>query len=157
MGDSVSDTELPLVQCTLKGSCMNIDKFKRQHVEIIGCIAALRKASQAGIRENAEEIARLIISMSSIIKLHLAVEDQVLYPALRNGNNAVLARMGTKFQNEMGTIATAYMVFAERWNHADKVSRDPDGFRSDANSVLKTVHARMQKEDSVFYPAIEAL
>lgn len=49
MGDSVSDTELPLVQCTLKGSCMNIDKFKRQHVEIIGCIAALRKASQAAM------------------------------------------------------------------------------------------------------------
>lgn len=151
------NTDLSLVQCTLKDFFMNIDKFKRQHVDIIGCIAALRKASQAGISENAEEIARLIISMSSIIKLHLAVEDQILYPALRSGNNAVLARMGTRFQNEMGTIASAYMVFAERWNQADKVSKDPDGFRSDANSVLKTVHARMQKEDTVFYPAIEAL
>jgi hemerythrin-like domain-containing protein len=140
-----------------KGTSMNIDKFKQQHVDILGCIAALRQASQAGVSENAAEIARLIISMSSVIKLHLAVEDQILYPALRSGNNAVLARMGQKFQNEMGSIASAYMVFAGRWNQAEKVARDPEGFRSDANSVLKIVHARMQKENTVFYPAIEAL
>ncbi|WP_342616239.1 hemerythrin domain-containing protein [Rhodoferax sp. GW822-FHT02A01] len=136
---------------------MNIDKFKHQHQDIIGNIAALRKASQAGVRENAAEIARLIISMSSTIKLHLAVEDQVLYPALRNGNNGVLAQMGKKFQDEMGAIASAYMGFAERWNQASRVSADPEGFRADANTVLKTVHARMQKENTVFYPAIEAL
>ncbi len=146
-----------LTQHFYDGTSMNIDKFKRQHVDIIGCIAALRQASQAGVSENAAEIARLIISMSSVIKLHLAVEDQILYPALRSGNNAILARMGQKFQNEMGSIASAYMMFAGRWNQAEKVARDPQGFRSDANSVLKIVHARMQKENTVFYPAIEAL
>ncbi|OIQ77544.1 hypothetical protein GALL_407600 [mine drainage metagenome] len=136
---------------------MNIDKFKRQHVEIIECIAALRQASRAGVIENADEIARLVIAMSSIIKLHLVVEDQILYPALRTGNNAILARMGKKFQDEMGSIASAYMVFAGRWNQAVKVANDPQGFRSDANSVLKMVHARMQKENTTFYPAIETL
>jgi len=135
---------------------MNIDKFKDQHVAILGCIADLRQASQAGIAKNAAEISRLIISMSSIVKLHLAVEDQMLYPALRSGNNAALAAMGKTFQNEMTSIASAYVTFAGRWNQAEKVARDPEGFRSDANSVLKVVYARMQKEDTVFYPAIEA-
>ena len=136
---------------------MNIDKFKNQHVDIIECIAALRKSTQAGINANAAEIARLIVSMSSIIKLHLAVEDQVLYPALRNGSNATLATMGQEFQDEMDSIAGAYMGFAGRWNHATKVANDPEGFRSDANAVLKILYARMQKENTVFYPAIEAL
>ena len=86
---------------------MNIDKFKHQHVDILECIAALRRATQAGIAANAADIARLIVSMSSSIKLHLAVEDQVLYPALRNGADARLATMGQKFQNEMGAIAAA--------------------------------------------------
>jgi len=135
---------------------MNIDKLKKQHVDILGCIAALREASQAGIVKNAAQIAQLIISMSSIIKLHLAVEDQMLYPTLRNGNNATLAKMGKKFQDEMGSIASAYVTFAGRWNQAEKVSHDPEGFRLDANTVLKTVYERMQKENSVFYPAIEA-
>ncbi|HJV02347.1 MAG TPA: hemerythrin domain-containing protein [Burkholderiaceae bacterium] len=136
---------------------MNIDKFKQQHIEIIGGVAALRQCAKEGISENAAEISQLIISMSSIIKLHLAVEDKILYPALQNGNNSALARMGKKFQDEMTAIASAYMDFARRWNSASKVSHDPEGFRSDANKVLKILHDRMQKENTDFYPAIEAL
>lgn len=136
---------------------MNIDKFKHQHVDILEGIAALRRAAHAGISANAADIARLIVTMSSSIKLHLAVEDQVLYPALRKGAGTRLAAMGQKFQSEMDAIATAYMGFAGRWNHAAKVAGDPEGFRADANTVLKLLYARMQKENTVFYPAIEAL
>lgn len=136
---------------------MNIDKFKQQHVEIMACIADLRKFSRADIRGNAADIAKRIVSMSSTIKLHLAVEDQVLYPALRKEKDSVLAVLGNKFQDEMQAIASAYIGFASRWNHAAKVSDSPEEFRADANKVLRIVHDRMQKENTVFYPAIEAL
>jgi len=136
---------------------MNIDKFKQQHIEILGCVAALRNFSREGIGENAAEISNLIISMSSIIKLHLSVEDKILYPALQSGNNSVLAKMGKQFQDEMGAIALAYMNFARNWNTAASVFRDPEGFRSEANRVLKILHNRMLKENTDFYPAIEAL
>jgi iron-sulfur cluster repair protein YtfE (RIC family) len=95
--------------------------------------------------------------MSSSIKLHLAVEDSILYPALQSGNNAAVARMGKQFQDEMDAIAAAYLNFARNWNNATRVSRDPEGFRSDANIVLRVLHARMHKENTVFYPAIEAI
>ncbi|MDP3842608.1 MAG: hemerythrin domain-containing protein [Oxalobacteraceae bacterium] len=136
---------------------MNIDKFKQQHIEINGCVTALRKFAKEGISENAAEISDLIISMSSIIKLHLSVEDKILYPALQSGSNSVLAKMGKKFQDEMGAIALAYMDFARQWNTSAKVFDDPEGFRSEANKVLKILHERMQKENTDFYPAIEAL
>lgn len=136
---------------------MNIDKFKQQHVEILGNVAALRQLVKDGIIENAEKISKMIISMSSTIKLHLAVEDSILYPALQSGNNDALARMGKQFQDEMDAIAAAYLNFARTWNNAHRVATDPEGFRSDANTVLKVLHARMGKENTVFYPAIEAL
>lgn len=136
---------------------MNIDKFKQQHVDILGNIAGLRQLVKDGIIENADKISKLIISMSSIIKLHLAVEDSVLYPALQNENNAAVARMGKHFQSEMEAIAAAYLNFARTWNNVASVSRDPEGFRADANIVLKVLHARMSKENTIFYPAIEAL
>lgn len=77
---------------------MNIDKFKHQHVDIMGNISALRRLAQAGVAQNAAGIARLVVSMSSTIKLHLAVEDQALYPALQRGDNPELARMGQQYQ-----------------------------------------------------------
>ncbi|MGV8898647.1 MAG: hemerythrin domain-containing protein [Burkholderiaceae bacterium] len=135
---------------------MNIDKFKQQHIEILSSVDSLRQCAKGGISENAEEISKLIISMSSVIKLHLAVEDKILYPALQSGNNVALANMGKKFQDEMKAIAAGYMDFALRWNNASRVTQDPEGFRSDANTVLKILYERMQKENTAFYPAIEA-
>ena len=49
---------------------MNIDKFKHQHVDIMANISALRQLAQAGVAQNAANIASLIVSMSSTIKLH---------------------------------------------------------------------------------------
>ena len=135
---------------------MNIDKFKHQHADIMSNISALRRLAQAGVAQNAADIARLIVSMSSTIKLHLAVEDQALYPALQRGDNPELARMGQKYQTDMGPIAQAYEAFARRWNRADSVLHDEQGFRDDANRVLRMVHERMQRENRDFYPRIEA-
>lgn len=134
---------------------MNIEKFKHQHRDILGNISALRRLAQAGVAQNAADIAELIVSMSSTIKLHLAVEDQALYPALQRGANAELARMGEQYQKDMGPIAQAYDAFAKRWNRPESVRRDEQHFRDDANRVLRMVFDRMQRENRDFYPRIE--
>lgn len=134
---------------------MNIDKFKHQHIDILSGIATLRALARAGVEGNATAIANGIVAMSGTIKLHLAVEDQVLYPALQRGGNAELARLGRQFQSEMESIASAYDAFARRWNTADSVRRDAQGFRDQANVVLRKVHERMQRENHDFYPRIE--
>ncbi|MNV74250.1 hypothetical protein D3C71_1674550 [compost metagenome] len=134
---------------------MNIDKFKQQHIDILSGIATLRALAHAGVDSNAIAIAKGIVAMSGTIKLHLAVEDQVLYPALQRGGNAELARMGRQYQSEMASIASAYDAFARRWNTADNVRRDAQGFREEANVVLRKVYERMQRENHDFYPRIE--
>ena len=135
---------------------MNIDKFKHQHADIMSNISALRRLAQAGVAQNAADIARLIVSMSSTIKLHLAVEDQALYPALQRGDDAELARLGQRFQVEMGPIAAAFDQFARRWNTAQRLREDEAAFRAAANDVLRRVHERMRHEDRDFYPRVEA-
>jgi ribosome-associated translation inhibitor RaiA len=136
---------------------MNIDKFKHQHVEIFQLIQTLRQHSLSGIVENAREIARGVVSMSSVIKLHLSVEDTILYPALRSSNSKSIAKLGDQYQEEMKMIARSYEEFARRWNTAANVAKDPEGFRSEANVVLKKLHARIRQEDTNFYPAIESI
>lgn len=134
---------------------MDIDRFKDQHAQIFDAIAQLRRHAQAGIAEHADDIARLIVSMSAVIKLHLAAEDRTLYPALEAAGNRQLAHLGRQFQSEMASIAGAYNAFARRWNTAAQVRADPDGFRAQANQVLRSVFERMQREGRDFYPAVE--
>ncbi|WP_295997258.1 hemerythrin domain-containing protein [Rugamonas sp.] len=135
---------------------MNIDKFKHQHTDILDAIAGLRKLVQSGIGEHAADISARIVAMSGVIKLHLAVEDRVLYPALEASGDAVLARMSARYRGEMDGISGAYLAFAAKWNTPRQLAEQPETFRDEANVVLKTLYERMKKEDREFYPAIEA-
>ena len=135
---------------------MQIDKFKHQHGDIKRRIAELRDLARAGADTHAEAIAQGIVAMSALIKLHLAVEDQVLYPALQADRQSDLARLARHYQSDMVPIAAAYYAFARRWNTSQRVREDAQGFRDDANLVLRKLHERMLREDREFYPQIEA-
>lgn len=135
---------------------MQIDKLKHQHIDILRRVAALRTLTHEGVVDNAQAIAEGIVSMSAVIKLHLAVEDQALYPSLQRGDDADLARLGRMYQAEMAPLAQAYDAFVRRWNTAQNLRDDAEGFRADANDVLRRLHTRMQRENLEFYPRIEA-
>lgn len=136
---------------------MDIERFKHQHVEILEGIAALRKFSHAGVPEHAHEIARAIAALSTVVKLHLAIEDRILYPALQHGSNPRLSEMGRAYQEDMKGIASSYIAFSRQWSAAATIAAKAEQFRTEANTVLKTLYSRMQKENSEFYPAIESM
>ena len=136
---------------------MNIEKFKDDHVAVMTSVTRLKELSKAGISENADAIAKTLVNMSAVIKLHLAAEDQYVYPTLAKSSDPSVAQMGKKYQDEMGGLATAYMGFVSRWNLGSKVSADPEGFRAEANEVLKALHQRIQKENQEFYPLVESI
>lgn len=136
---------------------MNIDKFKRDHVTILSSIDNLRTLVRAGVEQNASEISRLIVSMSSTIKLHLAAEDRVLYPAFMKSGDPQVAEVGQRFQTEMSGIAGTYMKFAGKWNIGSKITADPEGFRKEANGVFKTIWQRMLRENKELYVVAESI
>lgn len=134
---------------------MNINKMKSQHNEIIQKINQLREYSRRGITDNAQEIAQTVVNMSSVIKVHLSAEDQFLYPYLEKVEDQKLKRMSLQFQREMADIVVEYEMFSRRWNTASKITGHDEDFRRDANTVLRKVHERMQRENTQFYPLVE--
>ncbi|AIF47506.1 hemerythrin domain-containing protein [Dyella japonica] len=131
---------------------MNIDRFKREHVDLMVAVGALRELVQAGVREHADSIVQQLVSMSGAIRLHLAAEDRVLYPALVASSDPLIAQTGRVFQEEMGGLAATYMAFVSRWNIASAIADDPQGFRDEANVVFKALHHRVQRENQELYP-----
>jgi len=136
---------------------MNIDKLKAQHVQISQKLSFLRDLTHQGVVQNAAQIARSIVDMSSTIKLHLAAEDMALYPAVQRSGNAELTKLSNQLQKDMGAIAAAYEAFARQWSQAEHLKNDEAGFRRAANEVLRTLHQRIQRENTEFYPRIEAI
>lgn len=136
---------------------MNMDRYHRDHGNILDQIDALRALSHAGIGENGEEIAQRIVSTASLIKFHLAAEDQVLYPRLARSGVPEVEQMSTSYQQEMNGLANAFGDFVVKWRVPARLQADPDGFRNDANTVLKALYERLKREDRELYPAAEQL
>ncbi|MCE3263169.1 MAG: hemerythrin [Pseudoduganella sp.] len=136
---------------------MKVQRFEHDHHEILAGIAQLRQLIASGIDCNAAAIAQLLRTMSASIKLHLAVEDRVVYPALASCGRADLAALGRFYQQEMGDLAQQYMAFASRWNLPNRLQADPAGFRAEANSVFKALFLRTRREESELYPAFARL
>lgn len=136
---------------------MNIDKFKREHVDLLTSVTTLRELVQSGVHEHADAILKQLLSMSSVIKLHLGAEDRVLYPALASAADPLVAQTGKQFHDEMGGLAAAYAAFASRWNLTGKIAADPQGFRDAANAIFKALHQRVQRENRELYPLAESI
>lgn len=135
---------------------MDIQRYHHDHAAIFRQINTLRELSRGGVRENAVRISELITGTASHIKFHLAAEDRVLYPVLARSGDAQVAAMSRRYQDEMEGIARAFGGFVARWRVPSRLMADPEGFRRDANVVLRALFERLQRESVELYPAAEA-
>lgn len=136
---------------------MDIERYRQQHGDILRDVGSLRDLIQAGIAQNAETIAQLIVSMSTGIKFHLAAEDAVLYPALLRADDAATVELSRSYQSEMQGIAAAFGEFVRKWRVGAHIAGDPEGFRVEANAVFRALHERIRRENQELYPAAERL
>ena len=134
---------------------MDIDRFKDHHVKIVAGIDSLRGLSRQGVKEHARDIAKELSALSRLVTQHLAIEDRILYPALAQSGNERIAAMSTRYQEEMKGIAFGFINFARRWSDAAHLAQEPEGFRTEANTVLRGVYERIQRENREFYPTVE--
>jgi len=136
---------------------MDMKRFETQHEAIQRGIDDLRTLSKRGVSENAAEIARLVVNISSTIKLHLAGEDRMLYPAALRAGDAAVARLAQRYQDDMGPLAAEFEAFVRRWNTAQPLREQAETFRREANTVLRLLWERMQRENTEFYPRMKEL
>jgi len=134
---------------------MDTSKIRRDHDALFAGIDALRALMQAGVAENADAISGELGKLSATIRLHLSIEDRMLYPALANAANPDIAAAGKRFRQDMGGLAEAYRTFATRWNARARIAADPDGFRREADAVFEALHARIQHETRELLPLVE--
>lgn len=132
------------------------DKFREQHKKIGDIVKELQGTmSEKSLSENPKQAVILLGRLSGVIKLHLAMEDESLYPNLAKSADTKVKGVADKFIKEMGGIAKAYLAYADKWT--DKaVKENPKGFISETNGIIKVLGERIQKEESELYPLADA-
>lgn len=133
-----------------------MDAMRRQHacaeemaVGLLELIGAYRD------QYDAIAIARRIGKLNALLRVHFAIEDSTLYPALMTGRDRQAAVLAFQFSHEMGELAARFEDFARRWSGPTAIAALFDEFRDEATALLAALGARMERENDLLYPLAE--
>lgn len=93
--------------------------------------------------------------MNRVLMVHLAKEDQHLYPVLRARTGTRAAQIAARFADEMGGLAAAYRDYTNRWT-TDRMASDWRGYGDDTRKIVRALRHRIMREERDLYPLIDA-
>ena len=135
---------------------MDISGYHQEHQELVKHVQEISGMlnDTAG---NAKKILDTLIKMSASLKIHLAKEDNHLYPQFAKCGDAAVEKMASDFQKEMGSLKDTWTEFSGNWRTEAKIQENADEFKNTISAIFKALAARVEKEEKTLYPAFERL
>ncbi len=127
------------------------EQFRKDHQELVTMVTELVKTVESGIEQNAEGISKMLSSFSGKLKIHLATEDNALYPQMLNSSDAELKDLAQKFKDEMGGLKSAYEEFTSKYATKSKIEADAAGFKQAFEGIVKALSDRINREENELY------
>ena len=122
-----------------------IQTCREQHVILRDLVARVRAQLNADDRPGARAT---LARMDTVLRRHLKLEDETLYPALMEIPE--LAAKARGYQHEMSGLAAAWTEFFERWPEP-QIDAKAAVFQGEWNQVAKALERRMEAEDRDLY------
>lgn len=132
------------------------DSFRTQHdkiLQIVGGIVPLLSSNNLGT--DAGAVRRLLAQLTGMVSVHLAMEDNSLYPAMLTHKDARLKTTAQRYQQEMGGIKGAFENYTKKWASATSIQANPDQFVKESKSLFETLGRRIARENNELYSLLD--
>jgi hypothetical protein len=134
------------------------DTFRKHHAEIMTIAREINGILGSTIPANSAETIRMQLSrLAGLVNLHLAMEDKALYPALLAHNDATVAATARRFNDEMGSVAAAFVAYIKAWPTAAAISADAVRFTTESKAVFNALSKRIHRENTELYVLLDAI
>ena len=135
-----------------------IGQLQSQHEACLAIVEDIQaRSAHIADRPSAVEITLMLARLTGILRIHLALEDEILYPALRNAKDPKIAATAERHWQEMGGLGDTFLDFVDRWKRADALLAAPEQFRTESAVVFKALGDRISREHDEIYPMAERL
>jgi len=132
------------------------EAFREQHRELLALVAEMsRNMDISALERDPTDIRRLVSALAAKLKMHLAMEDKVLYPRMLRHPNRKIQKLAGAYAKEMGGINNAFTLYFARWPSPETIQRKPTEFVQETNDIFKALKKRIDKEDCVLYPLVD--
>lgn len=136
----------------------NTERYRAQHAEIIRLATDLKQHLSAVTLAADPAAARHILSeLTGKLLMHLAAEDNVLYPKMLKSTDANTRALAQRFVTEMHPITDAFKQYAVRWGSARTIQADPDGFIRETKEITTVLGERIRREHAELYTLADGM
>lgn len=136
---------------------IHTETLEKQHIEIKAIMAQILKSLDIpALQKDAEEARGLVSRLVGKLSVHLAMEDNVLYPNLASSSDPRLKEMGNSFQDKMGGLLKALKTYQSSWPTVGSVQTNPHQFIKDTTVLFDALNERIKLEDEVLFAAINS-
>ncbi|NOZ26054.1 MAG: hemerythrin domain-containing protein [Nitrospirae bacterium] len=130
--------------------------YRKQHEKILELIDELSEyLSEERLKSGAHEARSILSRLSGALKVHLAMEDNSLYPRLLASKDEQIRSTAKQFIEEIGDIASAFNDYLHRWPKAASIENNPVEFINESKEFFRKLGSRIQREDDILYPLLE--
>ncbi len=131
-------------------------RFHSQHADLYGLIETIQTLLRGFTADSpAAPVREAFHQLSAKLRLHLALEDDALYPRLVRHSDARLRDRAQQFQAEMSGLRATYETFLRDWLHSGRFAQDRSGFAQAVAAVFGPLTARLRREDAELYPLVD--
>ncbi len=132
---------------------LNSDVFYQQHAELLEAASAIQREcdSAESVALNAEPIRQSLNRLMGKLGVHLAVEDNYLYPRLKSHPKSIVRDTATRFEAEMSGLKPAFQAFKDRWT-SDAIRQAPQAFCDELTALFAALGHRVERENTLLYP-----
>ena len=133
--------------------------FRDQHEKLVGIIVEISGFLDDidMIKENSNKISRLISELKRSLKVHLALEDNSLYPVLLIAEDETVKNKAVEFKEEMGSIDNTFQEYISRWSSGFRIQENPSDFVNESKILFDSLGKRIEKENNNLYVIIDEM
>lgn len=133
------------------------DPYRKHHHEIRELAARIQAMlDERAIGADPAAVAAVVRELFGKFSVHLALEDNSLYPRYTIHPNLALADTARRFQNEMGGLGERFDAYKRAWPGPLAIAKDVAAFVRDSRTMLELLSARVAREESQLYDLIDS-
>jgi len=132
---------------------MLLKNLNRQHAELLEMSAKIRQLIEDADVDWAKLVSTLNIFSGKLL-IHLAAEDNGLYPTLLLAADPLVKATATKFLTEQGGLVDAFTTYRADYQTAAQIQNSFPSFRRQTHDLLTQLEKRIRRESKELYPLL---
>ncbi|NLM21632.1 MAG: hemerythrin domain-containing protein [Peptococcaceae bacterium] len=134
------------------------ERFRKQHTAITEVVTTIKALLQPELVVNNSELIRKNLSkLMGKLSVHLAAEDEVLYPELLRHDDGKVVQTAQKYLQELGDIKERFSAYCSKWAVAPLIKNKPEEFIKETVELFRTLGKRIDLEEKELYRLADSL